>query len=356
MELTPSKTPFKRQSIILSIYVAHVFLLSSTGKMELMEVTSFKTPEKRRQGQLSDFWRTWSNGSSPATPKTSHTTLRRMLTPEATARFDSELEDQRLMAESAEKERRAQAKFRREHSSGMLLDPDDLGRGVKRGWGVGGRPQGKDRVYDGTHKPRALPSLRRDVPAQCKLQIIMDWWKTAKKHEIHCIKKLSREVKQEMVQKWHWPLSRIRSVKAEVHLTLEQQWARKIKENPGKTIKYTAAWGPTECICCVATGYKRFCDKNKKAVPLQGFQENQMLAVRPTESGELRAVEGNEPWSYSTGRDVSLTSGLQEQTGSGDREHHMVVLGSLASEEGEQKYDQQGKNGQAGQDSRGACP
>ena len=219
--------------------------------MELVEVTSFTTPQKRRQGQLSDFWRTWSNGSSPATPKTSHTTLRRMLTPEATARFDSELEDQRLMAESAEKERRAQAKFRREHSSGMLLDPDDLGRGVKRGWGVGGRPQGKDRVYDGTHKPRALPSLRRDVPAQCKLQIIMDWWKTAKKHDVDCIKKLSREVKQELFQKWHWPLSRIlewQKIKKQLEqvvatLRLGKNGLRACGRRPGRCLDHRVSQG-----------------------------------------------------------------------------------------------------------------
>ena len=99
------------------------------------------------------------------------------------------------MAESAEKERRAQAKFRREHSSGMLLDPDDLGRGVKRGWGMGGRPQGKIASYKGNHKPRAAPTLRRDVPAQCKLVIIMAWCKAAKKHEVPSIRMLPPQVK-----------------------------------------------------------------------------------------------------------------------------------------------------------------
>ena len=107
-----------------------------------MELTPSKTPLKR-QSSLSNFWPGWSDASSPATP-TSHKKLKNAMTPEASARFsDRQLEDQRLMAESTEKERRAQASLRRENSSGKLLDPDDIGRGVKRAMGRGGRPQGR---------------------------------------------------------------------------------------------------------------------------------------------------------------------------------------------------------------------
>ena len=91
----------------------------------------------------------------------------------------------------------------------------------------------------------------------------------------------------------------IREVKAEMHWQLEQEWLQKVKAEPQAGHKYPSSWGPYECLYCVSEAYTRFREKNKDAVPLQGLQANQMLAVRPTDEGELKVVTGDEPWSYS---------------------------------------------------------
>ena len=120
----------------------------------------------------------------------------------------------------------------------------------------------------------------------------------------------------------------IRTVKAEMHWALEQDWLQKVKAEtsllhlpssilllpifpppsllplffqaePEKNWKYPSTWGPYECLYCVSEGYRRFREKHTEAVPLQGLQANQMLAVRPNEQGELQVVTGLEPWSYS---------------------------------------------------------
>ena len=68
----------------------------------------------------------------------------------------------------------------------------------------GGRPEGSERTYKGTHKPRAAPTLRRDPAAQVKLSIVLDWSKHADKHGVEKFKSLPADVRNELQQKWHW--------------------------------------------------------------------------------------------------------------------------------------------------------
>ena len=61
-------------------------------------------------------------------------------------------------------------------------------------------------------------------------------------------------------------------------------------------LQYLASWGPWECIYVVSEAYKRFRNKNKGKVPLEGLQANQMLRVRPTAlgpEGRLELVTGS---------------------------------------------------------------
>ena len=105
----------------------------------------------------------------------------------------------------------------------------------------------------------------------------------------------------------------IREVKSEMHWALEQEWVQKVKEEPEKNYKYPSTWGPYECLYCVSEAYRRFCEKHKEAVPLQGFQANQMLVVRPDEEGKLVKVTGDEPWSWSTEPGRGIEPNLAKQ-------------------------------------------
>ena len=58
--------------------------------------------------------------------------------------------------------------------------------------------------YEGTHKPRAAPTLRRDPPAQSKLQILLDWCKRCDEHGVKDFGALPVAVKLELQKKWHW--------------------------------------------------------------------------------------------------------------------------------------------------------
>eukprot|EP00959_Pyramimonas_sp_CCMP1952_P076832 1605631-Pyramimonas_sp.AAC.1 len=142
------------------------------------------TPIKR-QSSMSSLWGLSSN---PVESPSSRKKLRSSpcLSPEAKAMFLKELEAKRLEADKSEEGRLAAAAERRAKASteGKVLDPDDIGRGVARGPKKGGRPEGSSRKCHGTHKPRAAPTLRRDPPAQCKLQIALDWCKQADKQEL----------------------------------------------------------------------------------------------------------------------------------------------------------------------------
>ena len=136
------------------------------------------TPKK--QASLSSLWGLAS--PAPEEPPSSHKKLRSLLSPDGAASFYKDLEAKRLEAETLEAERVAAAARRRAQASaqGGVLDPEDRGRGVPRGPRRGGRPEGSKVGYKGTHKPRAAPTLRRDPPAQCKLQVVViDWAKHA---------------------------------------------------------------------------------------------------------------------------------------------------------------------------------
>ena len=87
----------------------------------------------------------------------------------------------------------------------------------------------------------------------------------------------------------------IREVKSELHWALESEWKQEKKKPENHDIQYPASWGPWECIHVVSEAYKRFRDKNKGKVPLEGLQANQMLRVRPTAlgpEGRLELVTG----------------------------------------------------------------
>ena len=99
----------------------------------------------------------------------------------------------------------------------------------------------------------------------------------------------------------HAPLkAMIRAVKQEVHWALEQEWLRESKKVDKNTLRPPTSWGPFECLYVVAEAYKRFQEKFKGKVPLEGLQANQMLRVRPNENNELELVRGDEAWSFST--------------------------------------------------------
>ena len=102
-------------------------------------------------------------------------------------------------------ERRAQAR-----GTNALIDPADRGRGVSRGPNPGGRRAGSARSYENTHKPRGAPCLRRDPPAQSKLQILTDWLKRARECEVENLVSLPGHVKIELQLKWHWHTQTVR--------------------------------------------------------------------------------------------------------------------------------------------------
>ena len=81
---------------------------------------------------------------------------------------------------------------------------------------------------------------------------------------------------------------------------LEQEWLRESKEVDKSTLRPPTSWGPFECLYVVAEAYKRFQEKLKSKVPLEGLQASQMLRVRPNENNELELVRGDEAWSFST--------------------------------------------------------
>ena len=89
----------------------------------------------------------------------------------------------------------------------------------------------------------------------------------------------------------------IREVKSELHWALESEWVQQKKKIENHDLQYPASWGPWECIYVVSEAYKRFREKYKGKVPLEGLQANQMLRVRPTAlgpEGRLELVTGSE--------------------------------------------------------------
>ena len=118
----------------------------------------------------------------------------------------------------------------------------EFGRGQARGVGPSGRPSGINREYIKHHKPLGAPTLRRDLSAHEKLNIVARWRGACEENGVTDIAQLEVRVKRLLEKAWGFQIQ------------IVQGWIKKEDELRGLIAKHRlgirgvrafGSWAPT---------------------------------------------------------------------------------------------------------------